>query len=74
MRHGYGPSGPLGMAVEIPPQRPWRPAGLAVADRAVVDANHRHDDLAGGRHKGLARRISLRDGEWRAPRRPALEP
>src|SRR5262249_60439301 len=52
-------SGPCGMPVEVAPERPRHGSRLAVPDRAAVDANHRHDDLACGGGKGLAGRLGL---------------
>ncbi len=56
-------SRPFGVAVES--RRRAEPPARAFRYRpASVDAHHRHDDLAGGRHKGFARPMSLGDGEW----------
>src|SRR5262245_8002768 len=58
-----GPSGPLGVAVKFRAQRGCNRPRRPIADRTLVDANDRHDDLAGRGQERLAGAIGFLDRE-----------
>ena len=54
---------PLRVSVEIMPQGCGHGARPPAAYGPAIDAHHRHDDLACGRHEGFAGRVGFRNAE-----------